>query len=191
MINQIKSNKKLSAYLSHNIEDAGMQIEVDNALSEDEYIGIKLDDYYMGLKLGGETPKAVDFIVAVDCECDSYALYILELKNVKSAQQFTTKDIEDKFETAVCRFMDKEYKDIFKNPKYKYKQVKLYLVSSAYLNSLGAGTFEEYAKLLKKIGKKDSLTKDIHLSYKAFYFYGMRLFIDREIPPNPVIKKIV
>lgn len=123
MINQIKSNKKLSAYLSHNIEDAGMQIEVDNALLEDEYIGIKLDDYYMGLKLGGETPKAVDFIVAVDCECDSYALYILELKNVKSAQQFTT--------------------------------------------------------------------KDIHLSYKAFYFYGMRLFIDREIPPNPVIKKIV
>ena len=84
MLHQIKDTDELKDYLSYQIEDAGLQVGVDPTLSEDEYIGIKVDDYYMGLRLGGETPKAVDFIVSVDCQCECYNLYVLELKNEKT-----------------------------------------------------------------------------------------------------------
>lgn len=93
MIQTIKKNRKLANYTGHQLEDAGIEVEVDKSLSQEEYIGIKVDNYYMGLRLGGETPKAVDFIVAVDCQCNSYVLYILEFKNVSSPRGYTTKEI--------------------------------------------------------------------------------------------------
>ena len=113
MIQQINQTDGLKKYITHEIEDAGLAVAVDSKLNLDEYIGIKVDDYYMGLHLRGETPKAVDFIVTVDCQCDAYCLYILELKNVKSPKGYTTKDIIEKFETAIDRFIKEDFKEIF------------------------------------------------------------------------------
>lgn len=124
MIQQINQTDGLKKYITHEIEDAGLAVAVDSKLNLDEYIGIKVDDYYMGLHLRGETPKAVDFIVTVDCQCDAYCLYILELKNVKSPKGYTTKDIIEKFETAIDRFIKEDFKEIFLNDKYKYNQNK-------------------------------------------------------------------
>lgn len=88
MIQQINQTCSLKEYITHEIEDAGLAIEVDSKLTSDEYIGIKIDDYYGGLKLRGETPKAVDFIVSVDCQCNAYCLYILEFKKCKKSERF-------------------------------------------------------------------------------------------------------
>lgn len=191
MIQQINSIEEFKDCLTHKIEDAGLEIAVDPLLSESEFIGIKVDDYYMGLHLGGETPKAVDFIVSVDCQCDAYVLYILELKNVKSPKAYTTEDIIEKFETAIERFMKMEFSNIFLNDKYKYKDVKLYLVTTAYGNAMGQSNFEAYCKLLAKTNKKDTLVNDWKLSSKYFRFRNFVRRIEREIPPNPVIKRIV
>ena len=106
MIQTIKKEGKLKKYLYHEIEDAGISVSVDARLSEDEYIGIKIDDYYMGLRQK-ITPKAVDFIVTVDCECDWYTLYILEFKNVSRPP--TTREIHEKFDTAINDFMSNEF----------------------------------------------------------------------------------
>ena len=70
MIQTIEADRRLNKYLHRVIEDAGIEARVDESLTEEEYVGIKIDDYYMGQRLGGETPKAVDFIVTVDCGVD-------------------------------------------------------------------------------------------------------------------------
>ena len=170
MIQQINQTDGLKKYITHEIEDAGLAVAVDSKLNLDEYIGIKVDDYYMGLHLRGETPKAVDFIVTVDCQCDAYCLYILELKNVKSPKGYTTKDIIEKFETAIDRFIKEDFKEIFLN--------------------LGQKNYQSYIELLRKINQKDTLTNDWTLSNKLFKFQKRILRIEREIPPNPVIKRI-
>lgn len=190
MIQQINQTDGLKKYITHEIEDAGLAVAVDSKLNLDEYIGIKVDDYYMGLHLRGETPKAVDFIVTVDCQCDAYCLYILELKNVKSPKGYTTKDIIEKFETAIDRFIKEDFKEIFLNDKYKYKEIKLYLVTSAYGKALGQKNYQSYIELLRKINQKDTLTNDWTLSNKLFKFQKRILRIEREIPPNSVIKRI-
>lgn len=191
MIQQINSTNELKNCLTHKIADAGLEVAVDPLLSEPEFVGIKVDDYYMGLHLGGETPKAVDFIVAVDCQCDAYVLYILELKKVKSPKAYTTEEIIAKFETAIERFMKIEFSSIFLNDKYKYKDVKLYLVTTAYGNAMGQSNFETYYKLLAKTNKKDTLVNDWKLSSKYFRFRNFVRRIEREIPPNPVITRVV
>lgn len=48
MIQQINQTDGLKKYITHEIEDAGLAVAVDSKLNLDEYIGIKVDDYYMG-----------------------------------------------------------------------------------------------------------------------------------------------
>lgn len=118
MIQTVKKDRKLNKYLHCTFEDSELQIDVEPTLSEKDYIGIKMDDYYMGQHLGGETPKAVDFLVVVDCYCKWYCLYIMELKHVKDPNKISTKDIFEKFDTAINRFMKDEFAYIFLNPKF-------------------------------------------------------------------------
>lgn len=191
MIHQINETVALKDYLTHQIEDAGLAIAVDPTLAEEEYVGIKVDNYYMGQHLGGETPKAVDFIVTVDCQCDWYIIYVLELKNVNSPRHYTADDILEKFETAIERFMKEEFAEIFLNDRYKYRDIKLYLVTSAYGKALGQENFARYAELLSRINKNDTLSNDWKMSSKIFRFRNFVLRVEREIPPNPVIKRVV
>lgn len=95
-----------------------------------------------------------------------------------------------KFETAIDRFIKEDFKEIFLNDKYKYKEIKLYLVTSAYGKALGQKNYQSYIELLRKINQKDTLTNDWTLSNKLFKFQKRILRIEREIPPNPVIKRI-
>lgn len=191
MIQTITQHPKLKRFTSHSIEDAGIGVGVDTRLTEADYIGIKVDNYYMSLKLQGETPKAVDFIVSVDCQCSAYVLYIIEFKNTDSPQQYSSKDICDKFDTAINRFMAKDFKDIFQNDKFKYKDIRLYLVTSAYKAAAKYGNFQKYLEIRKKVNQKDTLVNDIALSGRIFVFRGRHLRIEREIPPNPIISRLV
>ena len=191
MIQTIAQHSKLSRFTSHKIEDAGIGVDVENRLTQKEYIGVKVDDYYMSLKLRGETPKAVDFIVTVDCQCNAYVLYIIEFKNTNSPQGYTSKDICDKFDTAINRFMAKEFKDVFQNDRFKYKDMKLYLVTSAYKEAVRYGSFQKYIEMRSKVNQKDTLVNDMTLSGRIFCFRGMARRIEREIPPNPVISRLL
>ena len=80
MIQQISQERQLTKYTTHKIQDEGIEVSIDPLLSPDDYIAIKVDDYYNGLHLAKTTPKAIDFLVAVDCSCQDYVLYLLELK---------------------------------------------------------------------------------------------------------------
>lgn len=190
MLQMIKSEKTLKPYLYYVIEDEGIEVGVEPTLSEDEYVAIKVDDYYNGLHVVAP-PKSVDFIVVVDCSCDAFVLYIFEIKNVKSSAYLRIRDIQDKFETTINDFMQEKYNHIFCNDKFKYKDLKLYLVSDVYGIQGKFQTHQEYRNYMDKINKKDSLKVDNNLGNKLFRFRGKLYSITYDIPPNPVIKKIV
>lgn len=187
MIQTIKQHPKLKRFVHYDIEDAGFRVEVDFQLTDQDYIGIKIDDYYNSLKLSGETPKSVDFIVSVDCDCDAYVLYVIEFKDTKS---YTGNEIWDKFNTTINRFMAEEFKDVFMNDKFKYKDIKLYLVTTANKTALKYSNYQQYITIHNKVHGKDTLMSDLMLSGKPFFFRGKYLYINREIPPNPIIKKV-
>jgi hypothetical protein len=190
MLEQIKCTSGLIPYLHKIIEDEGIIVDVDVSLDENNYIGIKIDDYYNGLH-DSTTPKAVDFIVIVDCVCNSYALYILEFKNVNSSKHLVIKDIHEKFETTIKDFMVTRYNNIFMNDSYKYKVIKLYLVSDAYGVQGKFQNHQEYRKYLEKVNKRDSLKVDLNLGSKIYRFRNRCLQIEYDIPPNPIIRKVV
>lgn len=52
--------------ITHQIQDEGIEVSIDPLLSPDDYIAIKVDDYYNGLHLAKTTPKAIDFLVVVE-----------------------------------------------------------------------------------------------------------------------------
>ncbi len=189
MVNMIKRDVRLAPYLKTTLEDEGIVVEIDPNLSQEEFAAIKVDDYYAGQRTGNP-PKAVDFVVVVDCQCDSFALYILEFKNVHSPRGLVLKDIHEKFENTIESFLKGSFAGIFLNDRFKYKRVKLYLVSDAY----GAvGRFPNHAAYLErmtKMNKKDTLKVDMRLSEKLYKFRGRILRIEYDIPPNPLIKRV-
>ncbi len=191
MIQEIKSCKELIPYLRDRIEDENIEVEIEDNLREEQYAIIKVDDFYNSLHIASP-PKSIDFVVTVDCECYSYVLYLLELKNVNSPQKLKIRDIQDKFHTAIYDFLTERFGYIFLNDKYKYKAIKLYLVSDAYGLSEKYATYEEYRKIQDKkqrIQIKDSLRVDCNLASRLYKFKGKIVQIHYDIPPNPVIRK--
>lgn len=192
MIHEIKECRELIPYLKEEIKDEGIEVGVEEGLVPEKMAAIKMDDYYNNLHVE-MPPKSIDFLVVVDCECSWYALYLLELKNVNSPKKLSIKDIQDKFETAIDNFMSARFEKIFLCERYKYKDIKLYLVSDAYGLNGKYGTFEEYKKIQErrqKIQNRDSLRVDRNLGSKLYKFRGKIYKINYEIPPNPIIKKI-
>ncbi len=190
MISKIKNNPKLEDYLRDRIEDEGIEVSVDEKMQANEYVGIKVDDYYNGLH-ESVVPKATDFVVVVDNSCDSYSMYIIEMKNVNSPKHLVIKDIHEKFFTTIYDFLSERFKDIFLDDRYKYKVIKLYLISDAYGVGGKYQTHAEYIHVLEKVNKRDSLKVDRSLGSKVYKFRNKYLQIEYDIPPNPVIKKMV
>lgn len=189
MIHQIKSDKQLIPYLCDVIEDEGIEVGIEEGLAGEKLAIIKVDDYYNGQHMP-LTPKAIDYLVVVDCECDAYVMYLFELKNVKSPKFLEIGSIHEKFETTIEDFLSKRFDTIFMNDKYKYKKILLYLISDAYGISGRYGSYGEYRALCDKINRKDSLKVERNLGAKLFRFRGKILHISYDIPPNPIVQKI-
>lgn len=188
MINMIKKDARLAPYLKTILEDAGIKVEIDQALQKNEFVAIKVDEYYAGLKMA-TTPKAVDFVVIVDCQCEWYAMYILELKNVNGPDKLNIADIQEKFGNTINLFLSEAFSEIFLNDRFKYKGVKLYLVSDAYGEIGKFDNHSKYIEFREKINKKDSLKVEVSLSSKLYRFRGKVLKIEYDIPPNPIVTR--
>ena len=188
MIDMIKRDAHLVPYLKENIEDNGISAIVDDKLTTDEYVAIKVDEYYAGLR-EKITPKSVDFVVVVDCQCNSYVMYILEFKNVHKSRGLNIAEIQEKFANTIDDFLSNTFSSIFENDRFKYKDIKLFLVSDAYQQATNNQTHAEVLAFREKINKKDSLKVDLRLRQKLFKFRGRVLQIEYDIPPNPIIAR--
>jgi len=188
MIDQIRKTPELAPYLTSDIEDTGIVVEVDPKVVDEEFTGIKVDSYYAGLK-SASTPKSVDFVVPVDCSCDVYNLYVIELKNVKDSRKIIIKEIHEKFTTTIDDFLSNRFKEIFLNDRYSYRNIHLYLIADVYHAGGRFSNHKEYFEFMKKCKGRDTLKVELNLSSKLFRFKGKTLWIQYDIPPNPIIRK--
>lgn len=184
MISKINNNRNLRPYCRHDISDEGVVVPVSETLGEESFVGVKVDDYYNDTIKDNNCPKSVDYVVAVDCSCDSYKLYILELKGGKR-KNLKAKDIYEKFESTIQDFLEKRFKDIFCYDAYKYKSVELYLVNPF---PGGYEKYEDYLKIKSHIKDKDTLELDSQYD-KVFRFRGKRCKIKKEFPQAILISK--
>ncbi|MCL2253541.1 MAG: hypothetical protein FWC09_03780 [Lachnospiraceae bacterium] len=189
MIQMIKTNKKLVPHLSEIIEDEGIYVDISNKIKDDEIVIIKVDDYYKSLKQNHGL-KSVDFIVVVDCACNTFAMYLLEFKNIKKPKNLKFGEINEKFKNTIDDFLSIRFENIFDNDKFRYKKIFLYLVSDLYKDRGDHENFEEYIKYRKKIGKKDTLKTEMNLANKLYKFRNHLLRIEFDFPPNPIICKV-
>lgn len=105
----------------------------------------------------------------------------------------SVKDIQEKFENTIRDFLSQRFENIFLADQYKYKDIKLYLVSDAYGLMGQYGTYAQYKKIQdkkQKIQNRDSLRVDFNLGSKLYKFRGKVVTIRYDIPPNPIIRKI-
>lgn len=179
MINLISNDKELKKYLYYEIQDSGVSVKVNERLSKKDYIGIKVDDYYNSLKLP-TTPKSVDFIITVDCQCNWYLLYLLEFKKLKKSGYLKVQEIKEKISNTVTDFLENRFKNIFLNDKFKYKNVLLYLVGNIY----------SPAKLKTRNYDKDTLKIDTNLSLTPIWFRGKVYKVNYCLPEELVIDKL-
>lgn len=190
MVQQINNCRELIPYLKDIIEDEGITVGISENIGCGNIAIVKVDEYYSGLHIA-TPPKAIDFLVVVDCECASFVMYLLELKNVNSPKFLKMKDIHEKFGNTIDDFLSMRFAGIFLNDRYKYKNIFLYLVSDAYGLSGKYNNFNEYRDIMDKTSKRDSLKTEISLGTKLFRFRGKILRISFDIPPNPIIQKFL
>jgi hypothetical protein len=110
--------------------------------------------------------------------------------NTKHAS-FLTKDIHAKFDTAIEYFMKVRFHHIFENDSYKYKDVKLYVVSKAYVEATRFGSYDAFKMKMMQMNQRDTANRDRQMSDKLYRFRGGIYRIQREYPPNPLIQRIL
>lgn len=133
-----------------------------------------------------------NLILGKELDIDMYAPVFMCRKGKKSFTEFyTTTEIEEKFDTAMYRFMQEEYKTIFLNDKYKYKDIKLYLITTANKAALKFPDYMTWLKIRNKINNRDTLELDRYQGAKLYCFRDKICRIEKEIPPNPLIHKIL
>ncbi|MCL1876382.1 MAG: hypothetical protein FWF87_09015 [Synergistaceae bacterium] len=133
MINAIKSDSNLAPFIKQKSEccfdGKPEQPYIDEIISDDSVVVLAPDDYYNSLHLG-DTPPSIDHLVTLERHNKSYAHFLIEDKNVKSAKGIDVKNIRRKFETTLQDFMTKRFGQIFLDNAYPIRFMELYLVTN-------------------------------------------------------------
>lgn len=174
MINQIKYDKPLKAFICYECEENRYAVEMAEDIGSDDFVVIKVDNYYNSLKLK-KTPPSIDCLLPLKCCENVFIIYLIELRNVKSPEGFETRNIYDKFKTTIENFMGRRFRNIFLNERYVIRSLQLYFVTAAY-GKTGGNWRKEGTKL------------DVLRSMKPFKFRGKRYQIKHKLP-NPLIGK--
>ena len=183
VIENIRKNTELAQCVRYSIEECGISVQIGKSLRDNddlihEIIAILKPDAYYNSKNYSRPPKAADN-VAVIKDCESFDIYIIELKSASKIKYIKVKDIQEKFKGVLnCFFC--EFKDIFKSD-YNLRKINLWLVCNPF-RCQGNITEEIFRKKIK------ATALDSFQSMKPMEFKGKAALI---IPmlPSPVIEK--
>ncbi len=124
-IEKIKSNSVLSDFLSNDCSENNVSTTFDHSIKSDDFVIIKVDDYYNSLSLV-DTPPSPDCLIILKCIRSGYSLSIIELKSISNSKGFTVDNMIKKFETCLYDFIEKRFSDLL---LIDYKRIRLYFVS--------------------------------------------------------------
>jgi len=148
-------------------EDEGMSVDMDASISADAYLIIKVDNFYNSLH-AKDTPAAPDCLILQKCAGGGYGVTLVELKNIKSSQNFEIENIIEKFRTCLEDFMSVKFGEYFFQD---YQRILLYFVTKI------GGTY-----------KKDKGLTLESLIDKRFVFGKRNNLMIRLEMPTPAIK---
>jgi hypothetical protein len=168
MLDKIYKTEALLPFLKEECCENEVCISFDAGINKEDYVVIKVDEYYNGLKLA-KTPPSPDCLIIRKCEYSGYGLTIVELKNIQKSKRFDLDNMISKFNACINDFIMIRFKDLlFKD----YADIKLYFVSK--INSYD--------------NDRDQGLKLETLIETKFHYNGKKHMI-RATMPNPTIKK--
>lgn len=166
MIQKIKTHEVLKNFVVEECCENDVSVSFHPDFNVDDYVIIKVDDYYNSLG-EGDTPASIDCLIIRKCAETGYGLTLVELKNIGGFRHFRLKNLEEKFETTIEDFIGKR----FKNPlKTSYKKIDLFFVSN-----------------LKNYRRDSGLAMDTLINVN-FKYEGRTLMLKPRIP-IPMINK--
>jgi hypothetical protein len=126
MIEKIYSTEVLKPFLHKTCCENDVSVTFDDDISENDYVIIKVDDYYNSLGLENTLPSP-DCLIIRRCKHEGYGMTIVELKDIETSSRFEVDNMIAKFTTCINDFISIRFKDILWKD---YKDIKLYFVSN-------------------------------------------------------------
>ncbi len=127
LLNDLRADASLAQYIHETCCERAVCVDFDPAIPKEDYLVVKVDDFYKGLKLA-KTPKSTDCLIVQRCVKGHFHIHIVELKNVKYQSDLDAGAIWDKFHTCLTDFMSNRFRSHFYNENYDFK-LRLYLVA--------------------------------------------------------------
>ena len=119
-------------------------------------------------------PKSIDCLIIVRCNDGSYSFYLIELKDVSAPSSVKPRDVLPKFETVLFDFFQSRFPEVFMNPAFELKNLKMWLVTDALKSS--KLTEEQYRSKVK-----GTVLEQYNL-IKPFKFRGLVATLDVVVP---------
>ncbi len=126
LIKRIQEDPILSEFLCDDCEERGVGIDVSTDVNRDDFIIIRVDEFYN--KLVYHPPKSPDCLIIQHYGGDKFVLYIVELKSIETLKSENLNDIRDKFQNCFSDFMSDRFRDYFYDIQYDFT-IKLLFIS--------------------------------------------------------------
>ena len=117
---------------------------IDNYLNDEKILILKPDNFYHSSRMHNPPPSPDCLILTRCTEKERYALYLIELRDVKDTKGLKYKDIVKKFNTMVNEFFP-EFEAIFSSTDYKI--IAFYLVTTYPKNSSQLSDDEYHSRI--------------------------------------------
>jgi hypothetical protein len=171
LLNKIYETEALQPFLSKTCCENEVCITFEEDLLQENYVVIKVDDYYNSQGLGKETPPSPDCLIIRRCEKSGYGLTIAELKNISTASHFNVANLKAKFKTCFENFIQNRFAELL---FIEYNNIELYFVSH-----------------IELYNKRD--TRDLGLRLETLidtrFKYNRKSYMIKLRMPHPTIKK--
>ncbi|MCU0470511.1 MAG: hypothetical protein MUF58_18125 [Arcicella sp.] len=171
LIQKIQEDPILSKFLCDDCEENGVGINIGTEVKRDDFIIIRVDEFYNKTVHDDSRPKSPDCLIIQHCGNNRFVLYLIELKAIKSLKTENMGDIRDKFQNCFSDFMSDRFREYFYNTDYEFV-IKLYFISDPRETKIDKG----------KATRMDSL---LALRQPRF---ANRIYPIKPKNPNPIIQ---
>ncbi len=167
LIDDLKNDSTINSFIEDTCCENGFAAKLDPNIDKVNYAIIKVDKFYNSLSQLIKPPSP-DCLIIIKCN-DTFHMFIVELKDIKSSKYFDKQNIRDKFETCINDFISGRFRQYFLEKNYEFKQVKLYFVTDPYKQRSGK---------ISKFNKGTKIDALLAANTKPIRFLNFRLGIE-------------
>lgn len=175
LIRLLRSDLALERYFCDTCSENGIAINIDNTISCDDILIIRVDNYYNHLVQDPECSP--DCLIIQRCGDLAYKIYIVELKNIDSPDGFSIKNVYEKYITCLDDFMSNRFGNYFHNSLFTYLDIRLIFVTDPY-------NFRQFP--LRQTYMR-GYRLDVLMAQRIPRFFNRHLFIEHKLP-DPTIR---